>query len=185
MFRTAYFDLETTDLAGDFGRILCGSILRHDGTMQTFRQDEIVAAGKARNMADDREISKLIRDALEEHHLLVGWFSKGFDIPFLNSRLVANGHRMIKQHLHIDPRWYYSGWRGVKTRNAKLKTVSEFFGYEPKQEVTSEVWVEARTGDRKAMDIVVERCESDVRILAEITARTADEGLIRNVQMYP
>ena len=183
--RVAYWDIESTDLTGDFGRLLCVSILQYDGVLVTFRQDELVAAGKATDMADDSALAVLARDALEAHHLTCAWYGKGFDIPLLNTRLVANGHRMLKPMLMFDPRWYYSGWRGLKPRNAKLKTVTEFFGYEQKQEVGAEVWVNARGGNKEAMDIVVERCESDVRILKDLAERTLDEGLVRNLGAYP
>jgi uncharacterized protein YprB with RNaseH-like and TPR domain len=175
--KVAYWDVESTDLAGDFGRLLSASVLTHTGEMVSLRQDDFVKAGLAADMSDDHAIAVALRDLLEEHNLHVAFFGKGFDVPFLNTRLIANGERFLRQMLMIDPRWYYSGWRGVKTSNAKLKTVSSFFGYEPKQEVTAETWVKARVGNRDAMDIVVERCESDVRILKEITERT--------INLYP
>lgn len=183
--KVAYFDLESTDLAGDFGRLLSASVLTHDGSMVSLRQDDFLARKQAEDMSDDRAIAVATREILEAHDVIVGWFCKGFDIPFLNTRLVANGERFMKQMLVIDPRWYYSGWRGIKTSNAKLKTVSAFFGFEPKQEVTAETWVKARVGNREAMDVVVERCESDVRILKTITERTIADGLVRNINLYP
>jgi hypothetical protein len=73
----------------------------------------------------------------------------------------------------------------LSPRNARLKTVSEFFGYEAKPEVSAEVWVNARGGNRKALDEVVERCEADVRIAYEIGIRTLEEGLVKNLQSYP
>lgn len=160
-------------------------MLNADGDMVSFRQDEMVAEGRATDMADDGALAVLLRDELERHHLIAGWFIKGFDIPFLNTRLVANGERTMRPRLVYDPRWCYSGWRGLSPRNAKLKTVSEFFGYEPKPEVSADVWVKARGGNRKAMDEVVDRCEADVRISKEIGERTCDEGLLKNLQSYP
>lgn len=183
--RVCYWDIECTDLKGDFGRLLCISILTHSGEMITFRQDEYVADGRATDMADDRAIARDARDLLEQHDCTAGWYIKGFDIPFLNTRLVANGERTMRSRLCYDPRWYYSGWRGLSPRNARLKTVTEFFGYEAKPEVSADVWVKARGGNRKAMDEVVERCEADVRIAKEIGERTIQEGLVRNLQSYP
>lgn len=183
--KVAYFDIESTDLKADFGRLLCVSVLTHEGDMVTLRQDEYVADGRATDMADDGALARDARDLLEAHHCIAGWFIKGFDISFLNTRLVAGGHRQMKPRLCYDPRWYYSGWRGLSPRNARLKTVSEFFGYEPKPDVPAEVWVKARGGNRAAMDEVCDRCEADVRISKEIGERTFEEGLVRNLQSYP
>lgn len=188
--RVCYFDLETTNLVGDLGRLLCGSILRHDGTMVTFRQDEFVEAARRRkkkaSMVDDGDLAEAIRDELEKHHIVSGWFSKGFDIPFLNTRLAQNGRRLIRQHIHFDPRWYMSGWRGLKPRSAKLAVAAEFFGLdEQKMAVGVEVWARAQVGEKEALDILVERCESDVRLLKEVSERILETGVVKNLMSYP
>lgn len=183
--RIAYWDLETSDLEGDVGRILCASILSlPSGTMTTFRNDKVK---KKRSMADDAEIARKIRDKLEEHHLTVGWFSKGFDIAFLNTRLVASKQRPLASLLHIDGCWSLKGWRGLKPRNAKLATAAEFFGVpERKMPVDVSVWIDAALGgDRKAMDVLVERCESDVRVTRDVTEQLLNANLIKTIQRYP
>lgn len=181
--RVAYWDLETTALISDLGRILCGSILCHDGTIVTHRQDRI--RGK-RDFADDAEIARRIRNTLEQHDLLVSWYGKGFDHPFLTTRLIQNGDRKLDSKLVLDPCWYMRGWRGLKPRNSKLATAAEFFGLnESKMDVPVEVWARAATGNRIAMDTIVERCESDVRILREVTERVIASGVVKNITMYP
>jgi uncharacterized protein YprB with RNaseH-like and TPR domain len=183
--RVAYFDLETTDLRADIGRILIGSILCHDGQLVTFRQD-VVAKKKRTDYADDGEIAKLIRDVLEKHDLLIAWNGKGFDIPFLNTRLVQNGHRRLLPKLFLDPKWYMQGWRGLLPRNAKLDTAAEFFRLgERKMDVPVEVWAKAACGNKEAMDTLVERCESDVRILKEATERILASGVVKTISVYP
>jgi len=180
--RIAYFDLETTDLIADFGIILIGSILSYPSMeMTTYRIDQTDTL-----KSEDYNISKLIRDKLEEHHITCGYYSKGFDIAFLNTRLVQNGHRKLKRHLHFDPIWYYRGWRGLKPRSSKMSVVAEYYGFEErKQKVDISVWRRASRGDSAALDELVERCESDVRITARIAERTFENDLIANIQKYP
>lgn len=182
--RVAYWDLETSNLEGDIGRLLCASILSDDGEMTTFRNDRIRAK---KSMADDHTIAVRIRDELEKYHMTVGWFSKGFDIPFLNTRLAAYNERTLAPHFHFDPCWSMRGWRGLKTRNGKLKTAAEFFGLgERKMDVDVSVWIDAALGgDHDAMDILAERCESDVRILAKLSTKILDTGLVKNISRYP
>lgn len=178
--KVAYFDLETTNLNADIGRILCGTIRTHEGKVVTYR-NSIPNIRKA----DDREIAIQIRDLLDQHHMLVGWHSKGFDVPFLNTRLVAHGERPLRRHLHLDPRWQMSGWRGLKPRSAKLKVAAEFFGLdEGKMELPVEVWAKAGVGDKDALKTLVERCESDVRLLYSVTQRILDTGLVTNIASY-
>lgn len=181
----AVWDLETTGLEGDVGRLLCASILNTTtGEMKSFRNDKI---RKKKNMADDAEIARLVRDELEKYPITVGWYSKGFDIAFLNTRLVKAGHRVLRPHLHLDPIWVCKGWRGLKPRSAKMAVMAEFFDLpERKPGVDVDVWIEAATGgDSKAMNILVERCEADVRITHQLTEKLLRTGLIKNIGTYP
>ena len=183
LFKIAVFDLETSSLKGDLGRLLVGSVYSYpSGTLTTFRQDQM---SPRKSMADDRSLAVAIRDHLETHHMLVGWHSKGFDVPFLNTRLLQNGERKMRGMLHLDPMYAYRGWHGVKPRSSRLSTVTEYWGLpERKMDVDVEVWVRAQGGDPDALDILCERCESDVRLLAEVTARTFDADLVKNIGRY-
>ncbi|MEK0326396.1 MAG: hypothetical protein QQN63_11900, partial [Nitrosopumilus sp.] len=91
-----------------------------------------------------------------------------------------------KSMLHLDAIWYAKGWRGIKPNGASLAAVAEFFGLEEsKMKVDADTWIKARTGNRKAMDIIVERCESDVRLTQEVTERLLDADVVKNIQTYP
>lgn len=179
----AVFDLETTDLKADFGRLLCGSVLSYPSMqMQTFRIDE--NCGKT--VADDGPLAVAIRDEIERHHISAGYFSKGFDVSFLNTRLMVNGHRKMTPMLHIDPIWFYKGWRGLKFRSSSMKVVAKVLGLEEKKmDVPDTVWIDARHGDKGSLDILVDRCESDVRITMDIICHALDNRLMKNIQTYP
>lgn len=160
--------------------------------MITLRQDKYVKDGLAEDMVDDKQLCIDLRNLLNEQHITSGWFSKGFDVTHLNTRLVANGEReLLKRGLHVDCIWYYKGWRGLKPMSSAMKNVAKFLrnagvkGMEEKPEVPSEVWQKARVGNKKALDEVCARCEADVRITRAITEFSADLGLIRNIQCYP
>lgn len=185
--RIAYWDIETSDLNAEFGRLLCASVLSLPSEkLVSIRQDTLVKRKLATSMADDRALAVTLRDMLETHHVTSGWFSKGFDISFLNTRLVAHGERLLHSHLHLDGIWYTKGWRGIRAKSASLKSVAAFFGLEEaKMEVDAQTWIAARAGEKKAMDIAVQRCESDVRLTRQVTERLLDAGLVKNIQQYP
>jgi len=184
-----YFDLETTHLIADLGTCLMGSILTYPTMeMTTFSiADYDLEKDEYGDTCwdDDRQLVTDIRDHLMRHHILVGWHSKGFDVPFLNTRLIDAGQAKLPTHLHLDPMYCFRGWHGLKPRSSKLAIVAEFFGLEErKQQVDVKVWKKASIGNRRALGELVERCESDVRILAEITQRAFDAGLVKNIQRY-
>ena len=180
--RIATFDLETTSLIGDYATILCGSVLSYPSMdMKTYRLDEC----KRKDMTDDSNLSVLIRDKLEEHDILMGWFSKGFDVSMLNTRLIAGGNRKLEGMLHYDGCFSYRGWHGLKPRSSKLSVVAEFYDLEDrKMPIDIQVWRSASVGNKEAMDLLVERCESDVWITAQVIERDFRNRLVKNITRY-
>jgi uncharacterized protein YprB with RNaseH-like and TPR domain len=179
----AIWDLETTGLKGDFGRLLCGSVLSYpSGEFSSFRIDETNGG----SLNKDGPLAVAIRDEIERHWMSAGWFSKGFDFSMLSTRLVVAGERKIASHLHIDPMWFYKGWRGLSMRSCSLATVAKVLGLEEtKMDVPDSVWQEARYGDKYSLDILVERCESDCRLTLKILQHALSNRLMKNVQTYP
>ena len=185
--KIAYWDIETNDLNGEFGRVLVASVLSlPSGQMTTLRIDKYIEDGRSDDMLDDKALLTDLRSILEDHHITSGWYSKGFDIPFVNTRLAAHGLKPVRSHLHLDGIWYAKGWRGIKAQSGKLKDVARFFQLEEvKLEMSPDDWQRARLGQSKAMNKAVLRCESDVRLTREVTERLLGLGLVANIQRYP
>jgi len=183
--RMAVWDLETWDLSPQFGPVLCASVLDvATDEMRSFRIDDYRRKRKASDMTDDRALLVDLRDYLETFHITSGYFSKGFDLSLLRSRLVLHGERPLQEHLHYDPIWYFKGWRGLKPMSSKMKHVAEFLELEQKPDVAPETWMKAKGGNRRAMDEVVERCEADVRITRAIGEKAIELGLVKNIGRY-
>lgn len=75
----------------------------------------------------------------------------------------------------------------MKIGSASMKNVSEFLGLdEQKMNVDKETWVKANAGNREALDILVDRCESDVRVTWRIAQHCLENGLLKTpIQVYP
>ena len=182
------WDLETTGLRGDFARLLCGSVLSYPaGTIKTFRTDEI-----SKSINQDGPLAVAIRDEVERHWISSGYFSKGFDSSMLSTRLVIHGERKLASTLHIDPCWFYRGWRGLSMRSSSMKVVAKVLGLEEhKMEVDDSVWQSAHDevfgspAHKEAMDIIVERCESDCRVTLNIIKHCLSNRLMKSIQSYP
>lgn len=183
--RVAYWDLETWDLSAEFGPIICASVLDYGAEeMRSFRMDTYLKKGLAEDMTDDHALVVDVRDYLETFHITCGYFSKGFDLAHLRTRLVLHGERPFHKRFHFDPIWGFKGWRGLKPRSSKMKHVANFLNLEQKPDVDAEVWMKAKGGNKKALDEVVERCEADVRITAAIAERCCELDLLSNIQKY-
>jgi len=162
----AFFDLETTNLKANFGRILCASVADMYGNVRTFRIDE--APWKRDRRRDDIALAVGLRDYLEQFDVLVGWYSKMFDIPYLNTRLLIGNERPLRSDMmHFDPIW--KAKKGsMALHSARLDAVAKTFRLEvQKTGLDPEIWNDAADGEKEAMDYVVEHCEKDVLVLRQ------------------
>ena len=186
--RLAYWDVETWDLKPEFGPLLCACVLLEpEGKMVTLRQDSYVKSGAAKDMTDDRQLCCDLRDLLLSRHMHVGYFSTGFDIKQLRTRLAWHGEkRLLERRLHADPIWCFKGWRGLDPMSSAMKNVAKFFRLsELKPDVFPEVWLKARTGNRSAMNEVIDRCAADVRITQKLFIKALDLNLFTGIKSYP
>lgn len=160
----AFVDLETTNLKANFGRILCGSVADMHGNVRTLRIDD--EPFKRERRRDDAALAVGLRDYLEQFDVLVGWNSKMFDIPYLNTRLlIANERPMRMDIMHLDP-MYKAGKGSLALHSKRLDAVAKTFRLPvQKTGLDPEIWNDAADGDREAMDYVVEHCEHDVLVL--------------------
>lgn len=186
--KIAYWDTETWDLAPKFAPIVCASVYSTaDRKMRSFRQDQYVADGRAEDSVDDHQLCLDLRDFLERHDMIVAYYGKGFDGPLLRTRLAKYEERILEPRLWIDPIYYFKGWRGLDPQGASLENVAAFLPEidEEKYKMKPDEWLRARLGTPEFVDRAVERCESDVRLLKDVTDVALKHGLVRNVQRWP
>ena len=163
--RLAFFDLETTDLKGNFGRLLAGSIADSWGHVTTFRYTDY----PGQTLIDDSGLAVAIRDELERYDEWVSWNGKLFDVPFLNARLLRAGQAPLrKDRIHVDLMYYAKG-QFTRLGSARLENVSRFFRTENnKTPLTPELWALASAGSTHALEEIVEHCEADVLVLRDV-----------------
>jgi len=182
--KVTFWDLETSDLGGNFGRLFCGSFVDLGADQpSTFRRD--VKPWRSARRSDDSKLAVAIRERLELADVIVGWNSILFDQPFLNARLLAAGERPLhvgeKYALpHVDLMYYARG-QGMRIGSSKLDTVAKFFhSAHQKTPLLPEVWAMAIEGDKEAWNDIVEHCEADVLVLQDVWEKLAP--LVKKVQ---
>lgn len=163
-FNIAFFDIEATDLKANFGRMLCMSVADQFGNVTTVRADDPELRGD--KIRDDRLLAIAARDLLESYDIIVGWNSKSYDVPFIDSRLLIHDERPIRKDLmHVDP-MYKAGRFSMALQSRRLDSVAKTFRLdEQKTDIDWEYWMDAAMGDSAALDYVVEHCEADVLTL--------------------
>lgn len=169
-FDICFFDIETTNLKANFGRILCASFGDMYGNITTFRADD--PRFRLERVRDDRLLVTAIRDYMETKDIWVGWNSRAFDVPYIDSRLLIGGERPLRKDIiHVDP-MYKAGQFSLALASRSLDNVSKTFRTEAtKTFIDFDHWQDAAMGDSEALDYVVEHCEADIRTLMAVFDR--------------
>ncbi len=98
-------------------------------------------------------------------------FGMYYDLPFINSRLLYHRLPTLPANFAAIDTWKISRNR-LKLRNNRLKTVQEFLQLDDeKNAIKPEQWIRALSGQRRAMDYIVEHNRRDVLVLEQAYMR--------------
>jgi uncharacterized protein YprB with RNaseH-like and TPR domain len=167
--RVLLFDLECSNLKADFGRILCfGWKWLGEGKAQV-RDITQFPKRFAKDCTDDRDLVIFAREVLLQADVIVTWFGTYFDVPYLQTRLLAHGLDPVPPIAHDD------GWKiaryALKLHSNRLASVSQFLGIEEKTPILPEHWTRATAGHRPSIRYVVKHCAQDVEVLEQAYER--------------
>jgi uncharacterized protein YprB with RNaseH-like and TPR domain len=157
------FDIEATDLKGNFGNLLCVCFAPlHSDEVVTFRLDDKKYRGK--KPYDDSKLAAAVRDYMEESFCWIGWNSKMYDVAFIQTRLAMHGLRPLNHKMHIDL-MYYARKPFLALHSSRLDAVAKTFHFaDQKTDMDFSKWVSAKNLEKDAMNYVVEHCIQDVKV---------------------
>ena|SRR2546428_3680729 len=158
----ACFDLEATGLRGDYNSVLCVSIKPYDEEPKTFA---------VKRAGDDKTVVKAVSEHLAQFDCWVGYYSKGFDLPMLNTRLLQHGLPPIAKRHHIDL-YFTLRYNLLTARKSQGHLLDWLQTPEKKMSVSAEEWNRVLSNPKAAMPIMIKRCESDVKGLEDLYERT-------------
>lgn len=160
------FDIEASQLKADFGRMLAfGWKELGKGKKATVKTVMDFQRRFKKDPTDDKELVKYAREVLEDADLWITWYGTYFDVPFINTRLLAHGLSPLPPTAHTD------GWKiarfGLKLHSNRLASVSEFLGLEEKTPLKQQVWTRATAGHPSSIRYVGQHCAQDVIVLEQ------------------
>lgn len=166
----AFVDIEATGLRADYNSTLIVSIKPYDKDPTSY------IVGQPGND------QKVIREAKEHLETLDCWctfYGKGYDIPFLNTRLLRWGQAPINKRPHID--LYYTLKANTLTSRRSQAHMLRFLETpQEKMDMSPESWNKIIADFHKEMKLMKARCESDVEGLEALYKRT--KHLIRDIK---
>ena len=158
-----FFDMESSGgFNADFGSTLCVSFKPYGKKPFTL---------SVKQVGNDQKVVREAKEILEQYQCWVGYYSRGFDIPYLNTRLLKWGVDPIEQRHHLD--MYFSLKYKMKMSRKGLGAVADFLRVDtPKINVPQHVWSEMPFNMDKHMKPMITRCEGDCITLEEIYLKT-------------
>jgi uncharacterized protein YprB with RNaseH-like and TPR domain len=170
--RILFFDLETTNLVADFGRLLC------IGYKWSDRKSVKVPAAPAGIDYVAAE-KRLVRDFLKVYKsadIICTYNGKRFDVPYLQAKALEHGFGVLPSVPHVD--LYYTVKHGLRISRKSLQNAAYYLGLtNEKSPVEGRIWVAAMMGQRKALKYIVDHCRADVLVLEELYHKI--KGLVR------
>ncbi len=173
--KTAFLDIECTNLSATngIGFILCAS-MKIAGRQNVFTARIDKSVGYRKKLFADTYVIDKIAGWLrhEDPDIIVTYNGDSFDIPYINSRLLGAGKKVLPPARYID-HWKTSRYR-LRLHSHSLATMAEHLKvrhrktrYEPS------VWQRAAYGSKRDLDLIVHHCELDVVVLEECHDRVA------------
>lgn len=159
------WDLETTNLKGNYGYILCGAT-KLVGEKQIKCWSIADSSTFSDDPTNDKEICKAILESLEDADMWVAHFGKWFDRPMMNTRLLGHGLPPLPPIPLIDT------WKiakdNLRLNSNRLATIAAWAGLEEKTPLSGPIWIKAMAGHRPSIKYVIKHCKQDVVVLEQV-----------------
>jgi uncharacterized protein YprB with RNaseH-like and TPR domain len=118
---------------------------------------------------EDKRVVKSLLDAMMQFDRVVGYYSTGYDIPFIRTRSVITGNEFPEYGTIYHSDAYYTAKFKFKLLSNKQEHVARaLLGDTQKTRIEWPVWRAAGRGNQKALDYVVQHNEADVKDLKRI-----------------
>lgn len=117
--------------------------------------------GWEKDVIDDKKLVRDFHKVMMEADMLVGFYSKGFDLPWIQSKFLEYNLPVLPLIPHVD--LYYVARSNLRLGRKSLDNISSFMKLGSKKYyVSGSIWKRARIGDPAALDKVVKHCHADI-----------------------
>src|SRR5690349_4483937 len=145
MSRILLFDIETTHLKADFGTVLAfGYKWLDEPEAQVLAISDY--KGWQKDLTDDKKLVSEAYKVLAKADVWVTYFGKGFDVKYLNAKLLEHKLPVLPNVPHVD--LYYTVKGNLAISRKSLANVAYYLDFESeKSPVTGRLWKQAMVGN--------------------------------------
>lgn len=160
------FDIEATGLKADFAFLLTcsfGDVGEKKVELFTLR-----SYGDKNPLLYEKELVHDVREFMcEDIDVLLSYYGKGYDIPFLNSKMLEYGFDALPNLPHVD--LYWTAKSNLSLSRKSMQNVGYFtqISHE-KSPVEGRLWKRAMTGDLGALREIEKHNVADIDVLRDV-----------------
>lgn len=163
MVKILTYDIECTDLNSDWGTLLCVGY-KWLGDKNPTVISILDYPGK--NILDDSNLVKAFHDVLAEAEMVITYFGKGFDQPWLQGKYMLYDLAPLPNIPHVD--LFYTAKSNTRLSRKSLDNLVTEFRVGKKYNVSREDWKLAKIGDVGGINQVIKHCYVDVNLTEKL-----------------
>ncbi len=166
VFRIVILDIETSSLEADGGVIVGAGLMTEQGKSEYFQ---------AKKTSEEKLLLTKLLKRLDSFDVIVTWSGRGFDIPFLTTRVLKHNldPRPVLRKMHLDLNEVVKS--RLRLTFTYLDHVCDFFEIKrdkgPMGLEVPHLFVRALEGDEDALRSIRDHCLDDLRVTREVFLR--------------
>lgn len=165
MAKILLWDIESSHLKADFGTLLCVGY-KWLGQPQVRIPCITDYPNFKKDPTDDSALVADFLDIYNSADMTVTYFGSGFDIKFLQAKVMEHGLQIPPKVPMVD--LFYTVKSNLALSRKSLQNVGYYLNLSAeKTPVEGKIWKQAACGKRSALKYIVDHCRADVLLLEE------------------
>jgi uncharacterized protein YprB with RNaseH-like and TPR domain len=157
--RIGFLDIEASNLKANFGIMLSYCIKDQGGKIYS----RVITPEELKSTNHDKNLTASCVADIQKFDRIVGFYSSGYDVPFIRSRAMAHGLQFPKRGVikHTDI-WFWVRGK-LKLHSNRLQHACDFLDIPSKgHKLNGGMWTKALTGDVKSLNYILTHNKEDV-----------------------
>lgn len=167
--KIGYFDIEASNLAANFGIMLCYCILDNDSGEiyeHIIPNGDTYEGYKELVTNLDKNVISGLLDTLSKFDRVITYYGTKYDLPFSRTRALYWNLPFPEYQEVVHTDVYYMVKSKLKLHSSRLEVACDtILGESTKTRFRADIWTRAQMGDSKSLDYVINHCRNDVRDL--------------------
>lgn len=163
--RIGFIDIESSNLAADFGIMFCYCI-KKQGSSEIL--ERVVTDKEVHENLDKVVVEQCIKD-MQQFDQLVTYYGTGFDLPFIRTRALYHNLPFPEfgtiQHKDV---FYIIKSKFRLSRSRMENACRTLVGKTEKNHINGVYWLKALQGDAESLEYIADHCRRDVRDLEKL-----------------